>query len=106
MNVLVLGAGLMGRAIGFDLAVFSSFKKITIVDKDKTILEKAEKFLKNKKIDFDILDVTKLDDVKTFFQKYDVVISAIPYYFNYELSKFAIEEKTHFIDLGGNNSIV
>ncbi len=106
MDVLILGAGLMGRAIAFDLAVFSSFKKITVVDKDKTILESAKRFLKNKKINFDVLDVKNLDNVKTFFHEYDVVISAIPYYFNYELSKIAVDKKTHFLDLGGNNAIV
>jgi len=106
MDILVLGAGLMGRAIAFDLASFSNFKKITVVDKDKTSLESAEKFLKNQKVDFDNLDVKNLDNVKKFFQRYDVVISAIPYFFNYELSKIAIDTNTHFLDLGGNNSIV
>ncbi|HEX08406.1 MAG TPA: saccharopine dehydrogenase, partial [Thermoplasmatales archaeon] len=30
----------------------------------------------------------------------------LPYMFNYELAKIAIETKTHFLDLGGNNDIV
>lgn len=106
MDILVFGAGLMGRAIAFDLAVFSDFKKITVVDRDKNVLKAAERFLKNKKVNFDILDARNLCDVKTFFRRYDVVISAIPYYFNYELSKTAVDSRTHFLDLGGNNSIV
>lgn len=106
MNVLVLGAGLMGRAIAFDLDRFSSFKKITIVDKDEKMLESAEIFLKNKKVEFGVLDVKNHEDVKTFFQEYNVVISAVPYYLNYELSKIAVDAKAHFLDLGGNTAVV
>ena len=32
MNILILGAGMMGRAIAYDLATFSNFSKITIID--------------------------------------------------------------------------
>ena len=52
------------------------------------------------------LDVKNIDEVRKYFQKYDVAISAIPYYFNYDLTKIAIEAKTHFLDLGGNNYVV
>ena len=44
--------------------------------------------------------------VKKQFQKVDVVISALPYRFNFKLAKIAIQTKTHFVDLGGNNTIV
>jgi saccharopine dehydrogenase-like NADP-dependent oxidoreductase len=35
MNIIVLGAGMMGRAIAFDLHNFSKFDEIVIADKDK-----------------------------------------------------------------------
>ena len=106
MNILVIGAGMMGRAIAFDLANYSNFEEITISDKDKKNLKSAKKFLKNKPVSFNILDIEKRDNVKSVFQKNDFVISAIPYHFNYILTKIAIDTKTHFLDLGGNNSIV
>lgn len=106
MKILIIGAGMMGRAIAFDLCNYSNFDGITIVDKDRKTLKSSEEFLKNKKINFDILNIEKKEDIKNYFQKHDVVISAIPYYFNYELTKIAIETKTHFLDLGGNNDIV
>ena len=106
MNILVIGAGMMGRAIAYDLSNNSNSKKITIADKDKNRLKSAEKFLDNKNICFDLLDVQNKDDVKIKFQKNDIVISAIPYHFNYILTKIAIDTKTHFLDLGGNNTTV
>jgi len=106
MKVLVIGAGLMGRAIAFDLSKFSNFQKITVVDKDEKALNSAKTFLKNKKINFEKLDIENKKNVKKYFQECDVAISAIPYYFNYELTKIAIDTKTHFLDLGGNNDVV
>jgi lysine 6-dehydrogenase len=106
MKVLIIGAGLMGRAIAYDLSNFSNFDEVAVVDKDRNSLKSAETFLKNKDINYGILDVKNSKDVKNYFQKFDVAISAIPYFFNYDLTKIAIQSKTHFLDLGGNNEIV
>ena len=106
MKVLVIGAGLMGRAIAFDLSKFSNFQKITVMDKDEKALKSAETFLKDKKINFEKIDIKNEKDIKRYFHEYDIAISAIPYYFNYELTKIAINNKTHFLDLGGNNDVV
>ncbi|MEA2055326.1 MAG: saccharopine dehydrogenase C-terminal domain-containing protein, partial [Candidatus Thermoplasmatota archaeon] len=106
MKALVLGTGMMGRAIAFDLHNYSNFDNITMVDKDRKTLRSAEKFLDRKSINFDMLNIAKTKDVKKYFEKFDLVISALPYYFNYNLSKLAIKTKTHFLDLGGNNDIV
>jgi len=106
MNVLVLGAGMMGRAIAFDLEKYSNFEKITIGDKDGQTLQSAKIFLKGKKIYFAIINVNDSKDVRKHFQHVDIVISAVPYRFNYDMTKIAIDTKTHFLDLGGNNDIV
>ena len=45
MKILVLGAGMMGRAIAYDLNKFSNFEHITIVDRNKQAIKSAEKFL-------------------------------------------------------------
>jgi len=104
MKAIVLGAGMMGRAIAYDLCKHSNFDSIAIADKDKKTISSAEKFLKD--IDFLKLDVEKTSDVKKQFKEYDVAISAVPYKFNYTLAKTAVDTKTHFLDLGGNNDVV
>ena len=106
MKIVVLGAGLMGRAIAFDLCNFSNFEEIAVVDKDERALKSAKIFLRGKNVTYNILDIEKTEEVKKYLQKYDIAISAIPYYFNYELTQIAIETKTHFLDLGGNNDVV
>lgn len=106
MKVLVLGAGMMGRAIAYDLSLYSSFKKIIIADNDVQTRNSAKEFLKETNVDVVPLSVDKSNQVKNNFQKVDVVISAVPYRYNFKLAKIAIEAKTHFVDLGGNNTIV
>jgi len=106
MDILVLGAGMMGRAIAYDLSNYSNFEKITVVDKDKKILFSAKKFLDTADVNFEILDLEKINDVEEYFKKNDVIISAVPYNYNYELTKIAIANKAHFLDLGGNNKVV
>ena len=66
MKVLVIGTGMMGRAIAYDLCKHSNFDSIAIADKDKKTISSAEKFLKD--IDFLKLDVEKTNDVKKQFK--------------------------------------
>lgn len=109
MKILVLGAGMMGRAIAHDLSKYSNFKDITIADKGKQTIQSAEKLLEeleHKNLEFINIDVDDTNLVKKHFQNYNIAISAVPYTFNYKLARIAVETLTHFLDLGGNNEIV
>ena len=106
MDILVLGSGMMGRAIAYDLASHSDFDKITIADKNKKTIQDAEGILKNTEIIYDVLDLKKKQKVQECFKKHDIVVSAVPYSFNFFLTNIAIKTGCHFLDLGGNNDIV
>jgi len=107
MHVGVLGAGLMGRAIAFDLKDNSAFSTITLLDINKNNLEESACFFSNhSKITYQHQNVSDPSAMKSFCKKADIIISAVPYQFNESLTKLAISQKCHFIDLGGNNTIV
>jgi lysine 6-dehydrogenase len=106
MNVLILGAGMMGRAIAYDLSLFSGFEKISIGDNDIQTRSSANEFLKGANVNVIPVNAENSNEVKKQLQNVDVVISALPYRFNYGLAKIAIQTKTHLVDLGGNNTIV
>jgi lysine 6-dehydrogenase len=107
MNALVLGAGLMGRAITYDLLHNTRFSKITVLDGNKETLDESNVFFSdNSTIMFHHQDVTDSSVMKSFFSNAEVVISAVPYLFNEDLTKLAISQRCHFVDLGGNNTVV
>jgi lysine 6-dehydrogenase len=106
MKVIVLGAGMMGRAIANDLSLFSDYETIIIGDKDPLTRDSAKEFLKDTNVDIVPVNAVNKNEVIKQFHSVDVAISSLPYRFNYELAKIAIQTKTHFVDLGGNNTIV
>jgi lysine 6-dehydrogenase len=52
------------------------------------------------------LDVRDKEATLALMRESDAVMSAIPYYFNGDLAKLAVEAGTNFSDLGGNTEIV
>ncbi len=106
MKVLILGAGMMGRAIAYDLSRFSDFDDIVIGEKDSKTRLSAKRFLQGTGVKTLVMNAENSSGIKRVLQKGDVVISALPYRYNYRLATLALQTKTHFIDLGGNNTIV
>lgn len=106
MDVMVLGAGMMGRAITFDLTRHSNFDNITVADKDKQKIQMTLNFLRDKNIGSVTLDVGEKEKVKKHFKNHDVVISALPFTYNLALTEMSIETQTHLLDLGGNTGVV
>jgi lysine 6-dehydrogenase len=106
MNVLILGCGMMGRAIAYDLNRFSHFEKIMIGDNNNQAMSDAKRFLKGTEVEVIKANAEDAHQIKKLFQTVDVAISAVPYRFNLSVAKSAVHTKTHFIDLGGNNAIV
>jgi lysine 6-dehydrogenase len=106
MRMLVLGAGLQGSACAYDLL---QNPDVTIVRLADLHVHKLPEFLKEysgKRLIPTPLDVRDQDAVRAVMRESDAVMSAIPYYFNFELAKLAAEVGVHFCDLGGNTDIV
>jgi len=97
---------MMGRAITYDLSQLKTFDQIILVDKSSQMLQDSLSFLSTISFETVQRDVSKIESLQDLFLKADIVISAIPYTYNYDLTQLAIKTKTHFIDLGGNNDIV
>lgn len=106
MNVLILGAGMMGRAIAYDLDKFSHFETIRIADHDMRTRSSAKRFLRRTAVKVIPLEVSRTSELRKQLHSADVVISALPYRFNYTLAKLAVDTQTHFVDLGGNTTVV
>ncbi len=103
---LVLGAGAMGRVVALDLASAKGTEAVILSDSDGDMMAAATRFIGSPKVKTMVLDVKDDDAVVEAMRGVDVTISCVPYRFNFDLSKDAIEAGCHFCDLGGNNDIV
>ncbi|KAA0003823.1 MAG: saccharopine dehydrogenase [Thermoplasmata archaeon] len=102
MGALILGGGMMGLAIAYDL--IKNNVAVTIADINENCLENMPYVKKH--VDFFPVDAKDNYSIKKVMRKNDIAISALPYDFNYQLAKNAIKCKTHFCDLGGNIEMV
>ncbi|HET7630984.1 MAG TPA: saccharopine dehydrogenase C-terminal domain-containing protein [Gemmatimonadaceae bacterium] len=108
MKMLVLGAGLQGSACAYCLLKDTEVTEVRIADLH---VDKLPKFLAkaagaDKKLKPLQLDVRDRAAVLAAMKGVDAVMSAIPYYFNFEMAECAVEAGVHFSDLGGNTEIV
>ena len=106
MRMLVLGAGLQGSACAYDLLQNPAVTEVRLADLHPDHLAPFLKPYSGPRLVPTPLDVRDHDAVRAVMRESDAVMSAIPYYFNLDLARLAVEVGTHFTDLGGNTEIV
>ena len=106
MKMLVLGAGAQGSACAFDLLQNADVTEVRLADLHVDHLGAFLKPYVGTRLIPTQLDVRDGAAVGAVMHNCDAVMSAIPYYFNLDLAKHAVEAGVHFCDLGGNTDIV
>jgi lysine 6-dehydrogenase len=106
MRMLVLGAGLQGSACAYDLLQNPEVTEVRLADLHTDHLEPFLAPYSGDRLIFTPLDVRDREAVLALMRESDAAMSAIPYYFNFELAELAVEAGVHFSDLGGNTEIV
>jgi Saccharopine dehydrogenase and related proteins len=106
MRMLVLGAGLQGSACAYDLLQDKEVTEVRLADIHIGHIPEFLAPFSGPRLLPTPLDVRDREAVLGAMRQCDAVMSAIPYYFNYELAKLAVEAGVHFCDLGGNTEIV
>lgn len=106
MRMLVLGAGLQGSACAYDLLQNPDVKEVRLADLHVDRLPEFLRPYSGERLIPTPLDVRDAEAVRALMRECDAVMSAIPYYFNLDLAKHAVEAGVHFCDLGGNTEIV
>jgi lysine 6-dehydrogenase len=106
----VLGAGRQGTASAYDLATWGEAKQVILADKILVIAEQAANRV-NQLVGRQVavaaqVNVTELNEVKRVLLGVDAFVSAVPYYFNLDITRVAIEVGASMCDLGGNTDIV
>ena len=106
MKILVLGAGRMGHGAVYDLVHNSAdVEQVTVADFH---INKAEAVAKavGGNVEPRQIDTSDSAAALDLMRDHDSVISCVNYWYNESLSRAAIEAKSNFCDLGGNNYVV
>jgi lysine 6-dehydrogenase len=115
VNYAVLGLGMMGSAICFDLLthdpssqVFGFDKNLEAHKKQKMKFKSFEKRFHTYSLDLNLKDSQEAHILRKILTEYNisVVFGAIDYKFNYWLTKLCILVGCGFVDLGGNPTVV
>ena len=96
----------MGRSAVYDFARNKDVTEVIVADCELArAKEVAEKYGngKTKAVHLDVSDGAALREI---LKDCAAALGAVSYKFNEEISRAAIETKTHYVDLGGNNTVV
>lgn len=109
-NYAVLGAGRQGTAAAYDLAKHGDAARVVLADVDGERAQAAAQRV-NALLGADIVEAARVDvtnraAVVRLLRGIDAFVSAVPYYYNLDLTHVAIEAGSSMCDLGGNTDIV
>lgn len=107
---LILGAGRQGTACAYDLVRFGEAGRVQLADQSLPIAQAAAARV-NRLLDSDVaraveLDVTEPTALRAALAGVDVAVSAVPYYYNLDITQAAVEAGAGMCDLGGNVDVV
>jgi len=105
-KVVVLGAGLMGRALAWDLCRQDNIDSVVVADVSAARIKETKKIVDSKKATYEGLDIENAAGLKKLLKGASLVFGAVSYQFNAKLTAACIAQGAHFIDLGGNDAIV
>ena len=101
MTTLVLGAGIVGSAAVWDLR--RRGHEVTVADADS---ETAHRLATTHGATPATIDVAYGRELTDLVGRHDIVVSAVPYRFGYAVASAALATGTHYLDFGGNPTVV
>ena len=95
MNLIILGAGLVGTPIALDLANNPAFT-VTLVDKCEAALKRAQK---HPRIQAEIRDLSNAAKVSEIVKPFDLVLSAVPGFRGFQTLEAIIDAGRNVVDI-------
>jgi len=106
---VIVGSGRQGISVAYDL-LRDSNHNVVMVDIHEDFLNQAlnkiSAISNSQNLKGIVADVSDSNQMLEILSDADVMISAVPYKFNLDLTKLAIKSKTSMVDLGGHTNIV
>ncbi|HXW94323.1 MAG TPA: saccharopine dehydrogenase C-terminal domain-containing protein [Nitrososphaerales archaeon] len=99
MRAAVLGSGLMGSVIGWDLARSEGVDSVVVADIDPERLRNVKKRTPGKKLSTEILNLKDRRKVVPFLKGFDVAASALPHGIVHPSDLAAVESGTKMVNI-------
>lgn len=106
MKFLVLGGGAQGSSAAYDLLQRGEVEKVVIADRDVSGVRPFLEPYRGGKLELRQVDAGSQADMQAAMEGMTGVLCGLPYYFNEDATRAALEAGAHFTDLGGNTEIV
>lgn len=91
-KIIILGAGLVGKAMAIDLA--KTFDVTSCDINEEALTELAKAGIKTQKLDF-----SNLKSLSTAIQSFDLVVGAVPGFMGFQTAKTVIEAGKNMVDI-------
>lgn len=105
--MLVMGGGLQGSACTYDLLRSSDVERVRLADvRTGPLPAFLQPFAEDPRLERVEVDARDSDRILAAMDGMDACLNALPYYFNLDVARLAIEAGVHCCDLGGNTEIV
>ncbi len=101
MRFVVLGAGLMGRAVVYDLARSRDVKELIVADFDRQRATDAARQFGRGKARAAYADVRQAVQLAELLRGSDAVVNCAQYYWNVAVMRAALRARVNYLDLGG-----
>jgi len=101
MRIVVLGAGLMGRAVVWDLARAPEVRSIVVGDFDRDRAHRVARGFGRAKSLGAFADVRETSALARLLRGCDVVVNCTQYNWNLDVMRAAVAARVHYMDLGG-----
>jgi len=79
MRAAVLGSGLMGSVIAWDLARSEGVDSVVVADIDAERLKRVKRLAQGRRLSTELLDIKNTKKVVPFLKRFDVAASALPH---------------------------
>jgi len=99
MRAAVLGSGLMGSVIGWDLARSEGVDSVVVADIDPERLKSVKKRTPGKKLSTELLDLKDKRKVVSFLKGFDVAASALPHGIVHPSDVAAVEAGARMVNI-------
>lgn len=107
MRMLVMGAGLQGSACAYDLLQNPAVEQVVLADMRVDSLPPfLDRYRNDPRLRLVKVDARNEEEVRGAMKDVVACMNALPYYFNLDVTRIAVESGVHYCDLGGNTAIV